>query len=83
MVFFSKKKHFPEVEEASRPKKKKNLFGGIFTGLIVGGAVGSVVSLLFAPDKGSNTRDRLSKQGHKLFDEGKTKAEEFLDKYRK
>ncbi len=60
-------------------KSKKGL--GLVTGLIIGGAVGSVASLLFAPDKGSKTRKRVRKRGEKLFEEGKSKAEEFLDKY--
>ncbi len=81
MVFFWKKNRNLEAsEEAAEPKKKKR---GLFTGLIVGGAVGSVVSILFAPDKGENTRARISKKSGELFDEGKSKAEEFLDKYRK
>jgi len=60
-------------------KTKKGM--GLITGMIVGGAIGSVASLMFAPDKGTKTRKRLRKQGEKLFDEGKSKAEQFLDKY--
>jgi len=63
--------------------KKKKGYGGIITGIVVGGAVGSVASLLFAPKKGSETRADVAETGKKLFDEGKTKAEEFLDKYKK
>lgn len=33
---------------------------GFGLGLITGALAGSVVALLYAPDKGSNTRDRLS-----------------------
>jgi len=63
-------------------KKPKKGFG-LITGMIVGGAIGSVASLMFAPDKGSKTRKRVRKQGEKLFEEGKSKAEEFLDNYGK
>lgn len=56
---------------------------GLITGIIVGGAIGSVASLMFAPDKGEKTRKRMRKKGEKLFDEGKSVAEEFLDKYGK
>jgi gas vesicle protein len=64
-------------------KKKKSCYGGILTGIVVGGAVGSVASLLFAPKKGKDTRADVAEKGKELFSEGKTKAEEFLDKYRK
>lgn len=57
--------------------------GSLFTGIIVGGAVGSVLSLLFAPDKGENTRAKIAKKSQDLINEGKTKAEEFLEKYKK
>lgn len=63
-------------------KQKKTKKGmGLITGMIVGGAIGSVASLMFAPDKGAKTRKRMRKKGEKLFDEGKSKAENFLDKY--
>lgn len=55
----------------------------LITGIVVGGAVGSVLSLLFAPDKGENTRKIVGKKGKELYEKGKTKAEEFLDKYNK
>ncbi len=65
-----------------KPKKGKK-YGGIITGIVVGGAVGSVASLLFAPKKGSETRAEVAEKGKELFSEGRTKAEEFLDKYKK
>lgn len=33
---------------------------GFITGLFLGAAAGTVIGLLYAPDKGINTRDRLS-----------------------
>lgn len=33
---------------------------GFLTGLFFGAAAGTVIGLLYAPDKGENTRDRLS-----------------------
>ncbi len=64
-------------------KKDDKKRGGLIMGLIVGGAVGSVLSLLFAPDKGANTRKKVKKQGKEAFKRGKTVAEEFLEKYKK
>jgi len=68
--------------EGLEPAAKKKCYGGILTGIVVGGAVGSVASLLFAPKKGKETRADVAEKGKELFSEGKTKAEEFLDKYR-
>ncbi len=58
------------------PKKPNSLF----TGLIVGGAVGSVLSLLFATKKG---REVVKKSGDKIVESGKSAAECFMDKYKK
>lgn len=77
-MFFKKKKRIIEKEE----KKKKGTCS-LITGIVVGGAVGSVVSLLFAPDKGIQTRKKVSKKGKELYKKGKTKAELFLEKYNK
>lgn len=69
-------------EEAELAKKKKG-YGGLITGIVVGGAVGSVASLLFAPKKGSDTRAEVAEKGKELYEGGRTKAEAFLDKYKK
>ena len=79
MLFRSKKPKDPKEVVVEKKAKKRS---SLLTGIIVGGAVGSVVSLLFAPDKGSRTRKKVAKHGKKLMTEGQTKAEEFLDKYR-
>jgi gas vesicle protein len=80
MGLFSRRKH--EDNPITQPAKKKG-YGGIITGIVVGGAVGSVASLLFAPKKGSETRADVAEKGKELFDEGKTQAEKFLDKYKR
>lgn len=77
MGLFRKRKR---EETPAKPCKKA--YGGIITGIVVGGAVGSVASLLFAPKKGSETRADVAEKGKELLSEGKTKAEEFLDKYK-
>lgn len=63
-----------------KEKKKRT---GVIMGLIVGGAIGSVLSVLFAPDKGEKTRKKVSKQGKEIYKKGKTLAEEFIEKYKK
>lgn len=80
-----KKSTTEELLDSVAPKKPRKCkkYGGIITGIVVGGAVGSVASLLFAPKKGSDTRADVAEKSKELFGEGKSKAEEFLDKYRK
>lgn len=62
---------------APEPNKKKN---GLLTGMIVGGAIGSVLSLLFSTEKG---RKMTKKGAQKALDAGKSVTEKFLEKYRK
>ena len=47
--------------------------GKIITGVLVGAAVGSVLGVLFAPDKGSKTRKKLLKQQNDFKDSLKDK----------
>lgn len=49
--------------------------GNSFLAFIAGAIVGGVVGILYAPDKGSNTRDKLSYQ----LDKYKIKFEEILN----
>lgn len=55
------------------------LVGAILLGAAIGGALG----ILFAPEKGSETRKKLSAKGNGLTDTMKEKVEEFLDEFRK
>ncbi len=61
-------------------QKNQKKSTSLFTGLIVGGAVGSVLSLLFATKKG---REVVKKSGDKIIESGKSVAEKFMDKYKK
>ncbi|WDF68556.1 YtxH domain-containing protein [Sphingobacterium oryzagri] len=53
--------------------------GKIVTALLAGLAAGAVLGLLFAPDKGSETRDKLSDSLADLGEAIKERAEEQLD----
>jgi len=45
-----------------------NTTGKILTAFAVGAAAGAVLGILFAPDKGSETRHKISEQGKKFVD---------------
>ncbi|MFD2967300.1 YtxH domain-containing protein [Sphingobacterium bambusae] len=53
--------------------------GKIVTALLAGLAAGAVLGLLFAPDKGSETRDKIQDSLADLGDAIKERAEEQLD----
>jgi gas vesicle protein len=53
--------------------------GKVLVGVIAGAAVGALVGVLFAPDKGSETRKKISKKSNDTMDELKEKMEEMLD----
>jgi len=55
------------------------VIGAIFLGAAIGGALG----ILFAPDKGSETRRKISKKGNDLTDAVKEKFDAIVDKFKK
>ena len=55
------------------------VIGAIFLGAAIGGALG----ILFAPDKGSETRKKISDKGHDLTESMKEKFGEIVDKFKK
>lgn len=61
--------------------KASNLVLGIIGGI----AAGAVLGILFAPDKGCNTRKKIAEKGNDLKDNMKDKFNDFLstveDKY--
>lgn len=53
--------------------------GNTFLGFIAGIAIGSVLGVLFAPDKGVNTRQKLTEEALLAKDLLETKAQELKD----
>ena len=53
--------------------------GKVFLGVLAGLAAGALLGILFAPEKGSVTRKKISKKGEDYADILKEKFDEFLD----
>ena len=53
--------------------------GKVLLGVLAGIAVGSLLGVLFAPEKGSVTRKKISQKSHDLKEELAEKFNEFLD----
>lgn len=55
------------------------VIGAIFLGAAIGGALG----ILFAPDKGTETRKKISKKGNDFTGAVKEKFDSIVDKFKK
>ena len=53
--------------------------GKLLTGVLLCAAAGAVLGILFAPDKGSETRNKISKKGTGLRDSIKSKMNGLVD----
>lgn len=51
-------------------------------GIILGGAVGSVLGLTLAPRKGTETRNILKKKGHELLEKGKDVSKKLVSEHK-
>ncbi len=63
MFGFNKKK--------KETNKKQSRLDKVLMGVIVGGAIGSVLGIGFAPKKGSDTRKDIGKQANKILKSAK------------
>jgi gas vesicle protein len=57
--------------------------GKIVVGVLAGVAVGALLGVLFAPEKGSVIRTKISEKGDDYVDDLKDKFNEFLDGVKK
>ena len=53
--------------------------GKLILGVLAGLAAGAALGVLFAPDKGSETRRKITKKGVDLSDAAKEKINEIID----
>jgi len=53
--------------------------GKVLLGALVGLAAGALLGILFAPEKGSDTRKKISKKGEDIADTLKEKFDEFIE----
>jgi gas vesicle protein len=63
--------------------KKINNNGKMIGALMAGVAIGGALGILFAPDKGSSTRNNLVSKGEALKEDAKEKYESLLSKLKK
>ncbi|HQW93892.1 MAG: YtxH domain-containing protein [Chitinophagaceae bacterium] len=58
-----------------------NTSGKILAAVAAGIAAGAILGILFAPDKGSETRRKINEQGKKLADDVKDKFSKGKEKF--
>jgi gas vesicle protein len=66
--------------QSIQQERNKNMSAGrVLVGVVIGMATGAVLGVLFAPDKGSNTRDKLSQTGSRYMRNLKGTASKSVD----
>ena len=64
---------------ADEEKEVKSGGGGFFAGLLLGGALGALVALLYAPQGGDQTRGLLKQKTDEYSDLAKNKAADLTE----
>lgn len=57
--------------------------GKVILGALAGVAIGAALGILFAPDKGTSTRKKISKKRDDVVDELEGKFNKFVDGFKK
>ncbi len=60
-----------------------NNTGRLIGAVLLGAAIGGALGILFAPDRGSETRRKISQKGTDLTDSIKNKFGKIVDKFRR
>lgn len=55
--------------------------GKVFLGILAGVAVGAMLGVLFAPEKGSDLRKKISKKGEDYAEGMKDKFDDFIESF--
>ncbi|MCK9402234.1 MAG: YtxH domain-containing protein [Chitinophagaceae bacterium] len=63
--------------------EQSNNTGKVIGALLLGAAAGSILGILFAPDKGSKTRKKILDKGDDLTEAMKDKLDGFLEEVKK
>lgn len=73
------KNKMDNIENIPDKGKKQSTMDKVIFGLLIGGAIGSVLGLTVAPDKGKATRKEIKKRGVKLSEKGREILDENED----
>ena len=60
-----------------------NNTGKLLGAILLGAAIGGAFGILFAPDKGSETRKKIKSKGNDISDAVKEKFDRIVDKFKK
>lgn len=67
-------------KKKKKEEKKKSTLDKLIMGAIVGGAVGSVIGMSIAPQKGKETREMIAQKGKEIIKKGQETIEKMTEK---